>query len=276
VKSKLRAGCRGEVRLVFVPVDFAAGSRDAQNVLPTAVNCGALIPCHNEAAMLGAVVGRLRSVLPRVLVVDDGSRDGSAALAAAAGAQVIRHPNRLGKGAALATGWAAAAVAGWEWVLMLDGDGQHAPEDAAALLAAAGPGVPLVIGNRLQTPDGMPWPRRATNVWLSRRVSRLAGVPLPDSQSGFRLAHLPTLLRLGLGTRHFEIESEMCVAFARRGHRIAFVPVTTRYGAERSKISPLVDACRWWRWQVRTQRSLAENACRSAGGKHPELSSTPP
>jgi hypothetical protein len=238
-----------------LPLGVARQSRENPTVLPTAKSCGALIPCHNEAAALGSVVRRMRAILPQVLVVDDGSCDDSAAAAQAAGARVVRHSRRRGKGAALATGWTAAAEAGWEWVLMLDGDGQHAPEDSPALLAAAA-AAPLVIGHRLHTLHGMPWLRRVTNQWLNRRVSRLAGVPLLDSQCGFRLAHLPTLQRLGLGTCHFEIESEMCVAFARQGHRITFIPVTARYGGERSKISPLADTWRWCRWYVRTKRTL--------------------
>lgn len=222
----------------------------------SADHCGAVIPCHNEAASIADVVRRLRRLLPSVWVVDDGSTDDTVAQAAAAGARVIRHARRFGKGTALATGWAAAAESGMSWVLMLDGDGQHHPEEAPALLAAAGPSRPLVIGNRLHAPAAFPTLRRATNRWMSRRLSRLAGCPLPDSQCGFRLARLEVLLGLGLSTLHFEIESEMCVAFARRGHAIGFVDVTPAYGSERSKIRPLLDSLRWTAWYLHTARSL--------------------
>jgi glycosyltransferase involved in cell wall biosynthesis len=254
-------------------LDFASPIPDNPAMFPSADNCGALIPCHDEAATVGTVAGLLQKLALRVIVVDDGSQDASAAVAADAGAQVVRHPRRLGKGAALATGWAAAAAVQWEWVLMLDADGQHAPEDAPTLLAAAGPDVPLVIGNRWGGAASMPWLRRTANRWLSDHVAKLAGVPLPDSQCGYRLAHLHTLLRLGLATRHFEIESEMCVAFARAGHQIAFVPVTTRYGAERSKISPWLDSWRWWRWYRRSRRSLATSVVGIPRGTTPALDS---
>lgn len=219
-------------------------------------HCGAVIPCHNEAAAIADVVRRVRRLLPTVVVVDDGSTDGTVDEAASAGARVIPMSRRSGKGAALSEGWRALAAAGLDWVLMLDGDGQHRPEEAPALLAAAGPGRPLVIGNRLHAPAAFPSLRLVTNRWMSRRLSRLAGCPLLDSQCGFRVARLDILLGLELSTRHFEIESEMCVAFARRGHAIGFVEVTPAYGPERSKIRPLLDSLRWAAWYGRTARSL--------------------
>jgi glycosyltransferase involved in cell wall biosynthesis len=215
-----------------------------------------VIPCHNEAATIADVVRRVRRHLPKVVVVDDGSTDGTVGEAASAGARVIPMARRSGKGAALAEGWRALAASGLDWALMLDGDGQHRPEEASALLAAAGPARPLVIGHRLHAPGAFPVLRLATNRWMSRRLSRLAGCPLPDSQCGFRVARLDLLLALGLSTRHFEIESEMCVAFARRGHAIGFVEVTPAYGAERSKIRPLLDSLRWALWYGRTTRTL--------------------
>lgn len=223
---------------------------------PTPENTVALVPCLNEARTIADVVRGVRRHLPRVLVIDDGSHDGTGALAAAAGAEVLRHATPLGKGASLAAGWRHAAAAGTEWVLLLDGDGQHEPADIPVLLQAAAGDVKLVVGNRMVRPDAMPWLRRATNRWLSGRLSRLAGVPLPDSQCGFRLAHLPTLLALGLQAERFEIESEMVIAFARAGGRIAWVEIQVRYGAERSKIAPLRDTVRWWRWYSAARRRL--------------------
>lgn len=231
-------------------------------VVASADNCGVIIPCHNEADSIAGVVRRIRVWLPRVLVVDDGSSDATGDQARSAGAGVLRQPVRSGKGAALAAGWTAAAAAGWEWVLLMDGDGQHLPEESAALLAAAVPSRPLIIGNRLLHPQAMPPLRRAINRWMSRQLSRLAGVALPDSQCGYRLAHLPTLLSLELATRHFEIESEMCVAFARAGLDITFVPVTASYGPERSKICPLVDAWRWTRWYLHARHWDRERSIR--------------
>lgn len=219
---------------------------------PSSANCCAVIPCRDEAAFIGAVVVAVRQHLHTVVVIDDGSSDETGRIATAAGATVLRHGTSQGKGAALATGWAWAQARTFTWALMLDGDGQHVPADIPALLAAAEPAA-LVLGNRMDQSSAMPWLRRAANQWLSRRVSRLAGVPIPDSQCGFRLAHLSTLLALAPGSRHFEIESELCVRFARAGHRIVSVPVQVRYAGERSKISPLRDYGRWCRWYLRAR-----------------------
>lgn len=214
---------------------------------------GVVIPCHNEAATIAAVVASIRALSPaRVFVVDDGSSDDTADRARAAGAEVIRLSPRHGKGAALARGWEACHRAGLAWILMLDGDGQHDPAEADALLAAAGPWARLVVGDRSATAHAMPWIRRWTNRVMSRCLSRLAGEPLRDSQCGFRLAHEPTLRSLQLSARHFEIESEMCLAFARAGHGVAFAPITCHYGAERSKIHAVRDTLRWMRWLLRT------------------------
>ena len=207
-----------------------------------------MIPCLDEARGIAGVVRGLAGTVAEVLVVDDGSADGTADVARAAGARVLRNPVSQGKGAALAQGWAAAAASGAEWVLLLDGDGQHDPADAPSLLAAAEAGADLVVGNRMPGSAAMPWLRRATNRWMSRRISRLAGVEVPDSQCGFRLARLSALLGLRLRTQGFEIESEMTVAFGRAGFRVASVPIRVRYGPERSKISPVRDTLRWFRW----------------------------
>src|SRR5437899_80482 len=99
--------------------------------------CMAVIPCFNEEASITALVAAVRHHLPRVLVVDDGSTDDTSILASRAGAQVISHQRNLGKGAALRTGLSLALKQGCEWALTLDGDGQHAPEDLAALLRCA-------------------------------------------------------------------------------------------------------------------------------------------
>lgn len=230
-------------------MDDRGPPRDSQQVLV------AVVPCHNEAAAIGAVVAGLRPRVDHVLVVDDGSTDSTAQTAAGAGARVLRQEARLGKGAALRHGWEEAARLGAEAVLLLDGDGQHDPADAPRFLQAyRNPGTDLVIGNRFHAgTTGMPFLRRQTNLWMSRRLSRLAGRALPDTQCGYRLVRLSALLSAGLQTRHYEIESEMVLAFARAGRGIVFVPLIPRYGPERSKIRPVLDSLRWvgWYWAAR-------------------------
>ena len=211
--------------------------------------CAVIIPCLNEGGTIADLVHQVRNYLTTVIVVDDGSTDGTAANAAAAGATVISMEAASGKGTALLAGWRTAADLGFTWVLNMDGDGQHAPSDIPVFLENAQPEKPaLVIGNRMGNPASMPWIRRKVNRWMSARLSRRLKVPLPDSQCGFRLMHLPSLLQNGLTVQRFEVESAMILAAVRRGLPIAFVPIEVIYRHGRSKINPITDTIRWFRW----------------------------
>jgi len=221
------------------------------SIVPSTI---AVVPCLNEAATIPEVVSGLAGRVRSVIVVDDGSTDLTASKARDAGAEVLRHGKPRGKGAAMATGWARATEQGAEWVLFLDGDGQHDPAEADRFLEQADRGAQLVIGNRMGNPCPMPPLRWFTNGWVSRRVSRLAGCRVPDALCGYRLVHLPTLAALGLRSRRYEIESEMTVAFGRQGLPIVSVPISCRYRSERSRISPIRDTLRWFRWYQRACR----------------------
>src|SRR5947209_7283385 len=211
--------------------------------------CAAVIPCLNEAADIGPLVQAVRGYLSTVIVVDDSSNDDTAASAAKAGAQVLSHPATKGKGAALRTGWGHVHNLGFKWALCMDGDGQHSPEDIAAFFQCAErTGAQLLVGNRMNGPAPMPWLRRIVNRWMSKRLSRLAGRPLPDSQCGFRLMNLQSWAKLQILTSHFEIESEVLLAFVRAGLAVEFVPVRAIYKNEQSKIHPVWDTTRWVRW----------------------------
>jgi len=213
------------------------------------LRCAAVIPCLNEASAIGGVVSRVRHYLPVVFVVDDGSHDNTGELAAAAGAKVLRRSVPSGKGAALRTGWRHARECGFDWALTIDGDGQHAAEDIPAFLEAAErTGAKLVVGNRMVDPKGMPWLRQRVNRWMSRRISALAGTALPDSQCGFRLMDLNMWADLPVTANRFEIESDVLLAFAVSGCRIEFVPIQVIYKSEQSKIRPVRDTFRWFRW----------------------------
>lgn len=211
--------------------------------------CAAVIPCWDEAASIGPLVERVRAHLPSVLVVDDGSTDGTAAVARAAGAWVERHPRNRGKGAALRTGLDHARAQGFDWAITLDGDGQHAAADIPAFLARAdATGAALVVGNRMASAAQMPPVRRAVNRWLSRQLSRQAGQALPDSQCGFRLLRLEAWAKLRIASDHFEVESETLLAFVRAGFRVEFVPVPVLPSPRPSRIRTVPDTLRWLRW----------------------------
>ena len=209
----------------------------------------AVIPCFNEGTGIAALVSALRQQVSLVLVVDDGSTDETAFLARDAGATVIRHERNCGKGAALRTGLSQLFKQGFEWAVTLDGDGQHAPEDLPAFLRCAEQtGALLVIGNRMDNAHAMPWLRRQVNRWMSRKLSRLAGRHLPDTQCGLRLIHLESWAALPLKTERFEVESETLMAFLAAGRRVEFVPIPVIRSRRRSRIHPVADSLRWWRW----------------------------
>ncbi len=221
------------------------------------VECAAVIPCLNEEATIASVVSAVGDHLPTIFVVDDGSSDATAVRAETAGAKVLAHAETLGKGAALQTGWKHARASGFTWALALDGDGQHSADDLPGFFRCAEhTGAQLIVGNRMHSAGQMPWVRRLTNAWMSRQLSRAAGRPMPDSQNGFRLMNLGAWAGLALSTTHFQIESELLLAFATAGLRIEFVSVRTIYRKEKSKIHPLRDTVRWFTWWRQVRHSL--------------------
>ena len=206
------------------------------------------------------VVTGVRRFLHAVLVVDDASIDRTAACALEGGASVLRHDRTLGKGAALNTGWRYALQQGFAWALNLDGDGQHAPADIAQFLdCTRATGADLVVGQRSR--QLMPRVRRLVNTYMSYRLSRLAGMPLPDTQCGFRLMNLQAWSSLELLATHFEVESDVLLEFVAAGYQVEFVPVQTIYKDERSKIHPFHDTVRWFRW-LRSAKGRSRGAVR--------------
>jgi glycosyltransferase involved in cell wall biosynthesis len=206
----------------------------------------ALIAAYDEATAIGAVVAGVRPSVDHVLVVDDGSTDETAGRAAAAGAEVLRQPQNLGKGCAVRAGLSAILARNFTHVLLLDGDLQHDPTDAPKLIAAAREtGADVVIGERPFDKETMPASRYYTNTISSWVISKFfVGRPVSDAQSGYRLIRTERVRALRLSARGYEIETEMLIKLARRGARIARVPIGLRYGGTRSKLRPVRDTTR--------------------------------
>ena len=205
----------------------------------------ALIPALNEGPTIAAVVDGVRPFVDAVIVVDDGSSDRTGEIARAAGAEVIAHAANRGKGEAVRTGLARVFAGAFTHVLLLDGDGQHLPHEAGALLGeAARTGADVVIGERVFDRARMPASRYHANTIGSRALSWFVGVPLRDTQCGYRLFRVDALRPLTLTARGYEIETEMLVKVRRRGARIAAVPVSAVYGGQKSRLRPLPDTTR--------------------------------
>ena len=205
----------------------------------------AVIPAYNEARSIASVVGGIRGVVDRVIVVDDGSSDDTAARARTAGAEVIAYAVNGGKGTAVRNGLARVFEEEFSHVLLLDADMQHLPEEAAPLIAEAErSGADVVVGERQFDRSRMPAPRYHANRLGSRALSWFVGAPIQDTQCGFRVFRVDALRPLALTASGYEIETEMLIKVRRRGGRVASVPITAVYGGQRSKLRPIPDTTR--------------------------------
>lgn len=218
----------------------------------------AIVPAYHEAGRIGETVQGIRRFCRYVVVVDDGSGDGTAEEAEAAGAVVLRHSINQGKGVALATGFAHARKKGYEFALTMDGDGQHAAEDIPAFLKAYDrTKTAVLVGNRMDNPRTMPLVRRLTNRFMSWLLSRRMGQRVPDTQCGYRLYRCDVFSRDACRSERFAAESEVLLYLADQGVELGSVPVRIIYGEEKSKINPVVDTLRFFSMLRNYDRSKA-------------------
>ena len=193
-----------------------------------------VIPAFNEGTVIAQVVSALAAAGPwhEIIVVDDGSTDETAASATSAGAIVVRHPYNKGNGAAVKSGIRRATG---EYVLIIDGDGQHGPEDARRLVAKLGE-YDLVIGAR-STSTQATHARRFGNTALNRLASYLTGREIPDLTSGFRGARRASLREfLHLLPNGFSTPTTTTLAFIKAGYNVAFEPIEARQRIGQSNI----------------------------------------
>ncbi|HEV8185453.1 MAG TPA: glycosyltransferase family 2 protein [Chthoniobacterales bacterium] len=228
------------------------GSPGASAVNRTTV--AAIIPAYLEEKHIGDVVTRTIEQLDNVLVVDDGSSDATAANARAAGAELIVHERNLGKGDSIKTGLRYWLDRGFQHVVILDGDGQHLPEEISRFIAAAPTGAELLVGTRMNDVRQMPLVRRLVNRYMSRKISRLCGQDIPDTQCGFRMLSAAVIPDLLMGSERFDYETEMLIVVSRKGCRIGAVPISTVYSDEVSSIHPMQDSIRFFKLMRRYEK----------------------
>jgi glycosyltransferase involved in cell wall biosynthesis len=190
-----------------------------------------VIPAYRAAETLAQVVRLLRNALPdaRVIVVDDGSPDATAVVAEDVADCTIRLAENRGKGAALRAGFAYVLRFDDEIVLTLDADGQHDPSYAPVLLAALN-GYDVVIGQRVRSRSSMPLRRRITNAMASIAITRLVGIRLEDTQSGFRAIRRSVLERVDARGDRYEFETDFLIRAGRAGFRVCNATIPTLYG----------------------------------------------
>jgi glycosyltransferase involved in cell wall biosynthesis len=203
-----------------------------------------VIPVFNEADNLAEVIGKIQSLqLPdnEIIVVDDGSTDGSAEIALAAGTNVVRHPYNIGNGAAVKSGMRAAKG---RFILLMDGDGQHKPEDIPKLCAEAA-NYHMVVGARGKG-SKLRFHRYVANGVYNLLASYVTRFKVQDLTSGFRLLSRREALRyIDLLPNTFSYPTTLTLAFLRSGLTVKYVPIQTLYRSGQSKISLITDGIRF-------------------------------
>ena len=206
-----------------------------------------VIPAYNEGSRVGAVVRACLEHPVRVLVVDDGSADGTAGAARDAGAEVLSNGVNRGKGWSLRRGFDHAVAGGYDAVITMDADGQHDPACIPDFLARIEGGCDAVIGTRRKSGSAMPYHRRFSNFFLSVVFSLLSRQWIRDTQSGYRAFSTRVLRDLMLASTGFETESEILMKLGRRGVRFAETPIPVIYAGEASHINVARDFVRFVR-----------------------------
>lgn len=212
-----------------------------------------IIPAYNEAENIAQIVSAIKAKDLDSIVIDDGSVDNTRQLAEDKGAIVLRNPVNQGKGASLIKGFNYALSHGYEAVITMDGDGQHLPDDIAHFInSAKDKQNDLLIGNRMQDTQAMPFIRILTNKLMSLLISMLARQNIPDTQCGFRMIKNEVLNRINLTTAKYETESEILLEASRLGFKIKSVPIHSIYRGEKSQINPFIDTFRFIRFLAKT------------------------
>lgn len=204
-----------------------------------------VLPAKNEAAGLPDVLARLRSVFPdaEIIVVDDGSGDGTSDLCESAGVRVVRHPLSRGNGAAIKTGVRAASG---EVIVFMDADGQHRPEDALRLLERMREGYDMVVGARTSARSQAGMHRAVANRFYNNFATWMTGQEVKDLTSGFRVVKAELFKRyLYLLPNGFSYPTTCTMAFFRAGYSVAYEPIEVDKRVGKSHIRLLKDGVRF-------------------------------
>jgi len=220
------------------------------------MNIWIIIPAYNESSSLNDILVKLRDKGFSILVVDDGSLDDTYEVALKQADLVIRNEKNMGKGKSLKKAIAFLLKENnFDYVITMDGDGQHSPLDIEQFILKAQEGADLVVGNRMTNPLRMPRIRFFTNKFMSWFISKIVGQNIPDTQCGYRLIKNNVLKRIIIESSKFEIESEIIIKTAKLGFSVKSIPIKSIYFRNpSSKIHPFIDTLRFLRFIIQLKR----------------------
>jgi len=197
------------------------------------------MPAYNEETYIGTMVLKARKYADRVIVVDDGSTDGTAEISGLAGASIIRHPENKGKGAAIQSILDEVKKDIPDVLILIDADSQHNPDEIPRLIKAVLDGYDLVIGSRALVKRDIPSYRRVGQKVLLYLTRFLTRNKITDSESGFRAFSRRAIAELELTQKGFAVESEMIAVAEEKNLKITEVPISVKYTKDSSTLNPV-------------------------------------
>lgn len=212
-----------------------------------------IVPAYNEAGHLKQFLPKIKEKDLSVLAIDDGSADETYLAAKKHADIVIKNQKNFGKGLSLRKGIDYLTENKYfDYLITMDADGQHNPDDLDKFIKEAKEKSAFVIGNRMGNPKNMPKTRVITNSFMSWLISKIAGQKIPDSQCGYRLIKREVIEKLTMSTKKFEIETEMLINISKLGYKIKSIPIESIYHKNvSSKIKPISDTFRFIKFILR-------------------------
>ncbi|MBT3232595.1 MAG: glycosyltransferase family 2 protein [Calditrichaeota bacterium] len=208
-----------------------------------------IIPSYNVGDYLGNVLQKTKQYIPEhnIVVVDDGSEDGTVDIARQHNVVILSNPNNMGKGFALKTGIGYIIERKPQWVITMDGDGQHDPEILQAFISRATEDIEDIIIGERRRHGGMPWDRRFSNYSTSKLLSIVTGVSIKDAQCGYRLIRGSFIDVRNLKSNNYDFETECLLQWANKKARFGWLPVPTIYSGAPSSMNRVRDTFRFLR-----------------------------
>ena len=197
------------------------------------------MPAYNEERYIGTLILKARKYADEVIVIDDGSTDGTAEISALAGATIIRHSQNKGKGVAIQRILNEVKKKIPDVLVLLDADSQHNPDEIPRLIKPILEGYDLVIGSRKNDKASIPFYRRVGQRILLHSTQILTRNRITDSESGFRAFSGRAITELNLSQKGFAIESEMIADAEEKGLKIAEAPISVKYTKDGSTLNPV-------------------------------------